>query len=338
MIICVNIINLYNLDMNDENIANAQTSRPSGYGFVATVIFFLGILAAISILFLRPIPASWILKTANPAMITLAKRAGMSRQGELIFLQSDPKVVSDTQMEQYCAGNAASNNRNGFIEQGCYVPNSYNPTTGHIYIRQMPTDLYDQEVVTAAYEMLHAVYFKWTVNGQQSQLVQMIENNYKTTHNQSLEAQVANFAKTEPGYRDLELFSLLGTEYLNLSSGLSNFYAPYFSNRNLTITSFTKTKALFQNYQLQLQQLQSDITRYDNLANKAYSGSVAWARVGNAREDTYDYNIYKEYVSLENTAINQYNSLVSDYNALVTEYNGSQPVNSMSTVTTAKSK
>ena len=256
----------------------------------------------------------------------------MSKTGELLFLRSKPQFVSDLQMRKYCSGNAAANNKNGFIEQGCYVPNSSNSSRGNIYIREMPANLYDQEIVTAAYEMLHTVFFK--IGIQNSSLVQAVEANYANLHNNVLTSQVNNFAITEPGYRDLELFSLLGTEFSTVTPTLANYYAPYFTNRSLTVNSYSSVTSTFQNEQNQLAQLKVNIAQEDSSANKAYADSLAWANVGNAYEDSYNYNIYKNYIAQENASISQYNQLSVEYNTLVTQYNGTQPVSTLSQVQT----
>ncbi len=301
---------------------------------IAILIFVCGLLLAGVIAFYQPVSNYFVLKNANPAMVMLAQQAGMSREGELVFLRSKPQFATDAQMRSDCADNAAANNKNGFIEQGCYVPNPHNHSRGHIYIRQMPANLYDQEIVTAAYEMLHSVYF----SSYSSQFVMHIESNYNELHNAVLDEQVVNFAKTEPGYRDLELFSLLGTEYTNLSPGLDHYYAPYFADRNLTVSSYNQVTAIFKNEQSQLKQIQQTVAADDSLANKAYADSLAWAKAGNAYEDGYDYNIYKNYIAEENAAINHYNQLSQAYNTLVTEYNGTQPVTSLQSVTAQSSK
>lgn len=323
------------LSVPDGTIAPAQTSPTASYKtyLLALLIVLLGGLIAAAVVFYQPFMNYLVLKNANPAMISLAEQAGMSRQGELVFLRSDPQLATDAQMSTDCAGNAAANNKNGFIEQGCYVPDPGNVTRGHIFIRQMPANLYNEEIVTAAYEMLHSVY----LSQNSPQLIQAIESNYSHIHNASLNAQVVNFASTEPGYRDLELFSLLGTQYTSLSPALEAYYAPYFANRSLTVSNYTRVTTLFQSEQTQLNQLQAAIAAEASSANQAYADSVAWAKAGNATEDTYDYNIYKNYVAEENANINQYNQLSKAYNALVTEYDGTQPVAHINQVTTNSS-
>lgn len=316
------------------NTPVAKTKSNNKIYLISTAIIVSSLIIAGIIVLYQPITDYYVLKDANPAMVLLAEQAGMSREGELIFLRSNPTLATDSQMLTDCANNAAANNKNGFIEQGCYVPNPHDNSTGRIYIRQMPANLYDQEIVTAAYEMLHSIYF----SDNSSRLVMAIESNYNQLQNPALDEQVVNFAKTEPGYRDLELFSLLGTEYSNISPSLEKYYSPYFYNRSLTVSSYSTVISTFQTEQSQIKQLQASIATDSSLANKAYADSLAWAKVGNAYEDSYDYGIYKSYIAQENTAIGQYNQLSQTYNTLVTDYNGTQPVSALQNVTTQSSK
>ena len=236
-------------------------------------------------------------------------------------------------MESDCSANTAANNSDGFIEQGCY-----DPSTNRIYIRQMPSDLYDLEVSTAAYEMLHPVYINIYNSGQGSALNKSIEANYQAINDSFLNSQVANFAKTEPGARDLELFSLLGTGYSNLTQDLANYYQPYFSNIGDSIAANNQVTQLFQSDVSQLTQLNgtlstdnNDINTVYNEATTAYNDSVSWANVGNAYENNYnyniyqqDYNIYSQDITDYNNTVSQYNQLLQSYDQLVTEYNGQQ--------------
>ena len=276
-----------------------------------------------------PISDSLTLSHADPAMLTLAQQAGMSRKGELVFLRTLPRLVSDSEMQSVCAGNTAANNSNGFIEQGCY-----DPSANRIYIRKMPADLQKLEISTAAYEMLHPVYLAMHVSKQGAALDQAIETNYQAISDPQLTAQVANFAKTEPGARDLELFSLLGTGYLNLTDALASYYKPYFANISATVTANKQVEQIFNDDKAKLDTLKSQIEHYASLAGDAYSASVRWARAGSQYWDDYYYNIYRQDVDQQNDAVNQYNQFLVTYNALVTEYNGTQPVQQLNSAQT----
>ncbi len=264
-----------------------------------------------------PYSDNYVLAHADPAMAKLANEAGMSRKGKLVFLRADPKLVTDAQMQSACADNTAANNSNGFIEQGCY-----NTATHRIYLREMPGNLHELVVATASYEMLHPVY----IDLHTPALDAAIEANYKEISDKHLREQVANFAKTEPDARDLELFSLLATGYSNLSDDLRAYYAPYFNDISKTVSANAEVTKLFNDSQKQLAAAKSQIDAYEKRANAAYASSISWAQAGSQYWDDYYYNLYRSYISKENAAINTYNRLIESYDALVTEYNGTQPV------------
>jgi hypothetical protein len=275
----------------------------------------------------QPISDQLTIWTADPTMVNLAQQADMTRQGELLFLRTDPQLVSDSDMETYCASNAAANNSNGFIEQGCY-----DPQANRIYLREMPSQLSDMEVSTAAYEMLHVVYQNLVHAGDGTALNQAIEDNYTQINDSNLNTQVANFAKTEPGARDEELFSLLGTGYTSISSSLYNYYGSYFTDTSTIVSDNNQVLTTFQSDQSQLNQLQGTIKADTAQANTAYYDSVSWANVGNAYENQRNYNIYTSDFNATNNVIDQYNQLLQQYNTLVTEYNGTQPVAQIQTM------
>lgn len=288
------------------------------FKIVSSMLAAIGGTAALAI---GPISDSLTLAHADPAMVALAGQAGMSRKGELVFLRTQPQLVSDSEMQTVCADNTAANNSNGFIEQGCF-----DPSANRIYIRRMPADLQKLEASTAAYEMLHPVYLSIHDSKRGAALDQVIEMNYRSINDPQLQAQVANFAKTEPGARDLELFSLLGTGYTNLTNELAGYYMPYFSDISATVTANQQVSQLFKDDKAKLGELKGQIDHYHELADGAYAASVRWAHAGSQYWDDYYYAIYRQDVDQENATVNQYNQFLVTYNTLVTEYNGTQPV------------
>jgi hypothetical protein len=291
------------------------------------VLAIIILLFAIATLVAGPISDYFTIKDANPTMVQLAKDAGMSRKGELLFIRTHPQLDSDSQFTNDCPTTAANGNGSSLL--GCY-----DPPTNRIYILQMPSTLYNVEVTTAAYEMLHPVY----ASIDSSDLNSAIEGAYNSITGDSssctddIPGQVALFAKTEPGARDDELFSLLGTECNDLPSDLASYYQSYFTNLSVDIADNQQVDSIFTNDQTQFNTLQSTINQDDSDANTAYADSVSWANDGNQYEDTYNYNIYTQDFNDENAAINQYNSLVQQYNTLIVAFTGGQPVNQVNNV------
>ena len=178
--------------------------------------------------------------------------------------------------------------------------------------------------------MLHPVYESIVSSGD-TRLNSIIEAEYKShSGDSSLKALVKAFAKTEPGARDEELFSIFGVNYSDISTDLYNYYMPYFADRNLTTAADNQVDELFRSYSSQLKQLKATIKHDHDLANTAYYDSLSWANVGNQYETNYNYNIYRNDINLENEAVNQFNQILDNYNTLVEQYNGTQPISPIS--------
>ena len=256
----------------------------------------------------QPIADLITISSASQTMIKLANDAGMSRQGELVFLRTHPKEISDSEIATACA---LDQSQNGYVEQGCY-----SATTHQIFLRQMPKELHDVEVVTAAHEMLHAAY------NSDSTLNKALEDEYTSIDNSDLNARIAEYNKLEPGAEVNELHSIMGTEYANLPSNLESFYSPYFIDRSKVTSAGTNVTNLFNNDEQRLHQLNSQIDQLNKNAQTAYKYSVNWANYGNQYENTYNYNIYSNDIDQENSLIDQYNTLLGQYQILVAEYNG----------------
>ncbi len=287
-------------------------------------------LAVISVLVLwGPVSDWYTLHNANPKMMQLANDASMSRSGKLLFLRASPRIDSPSQFQNDCT--TANANNNGTSLLGCY-----DPSTNRIYLLTMPSQLYNVEVTTAAYEMLHIAYYQ-LIQSDSSKLKQAIENNYNIfSYDQNLSGQVKTFAKIEPGQRDLELFSILCTEYPGITNQLSSYCSRYFTDSMSAVVSDNQqVDNLFSNDQSQLTQLDNSINQYQAEATAAYNDSVGWANIGNQYEDNYDYNIYVQDLITANRMVDQYNALLNTFNTLVTAYTGGQPLNQQQSITAA---
>jgi hypothetical protein len=304
------------------------------------VITFL-ILASIGIIiFWTPISNYWIISTADQGMVSLAQQANMSTEGEVKFLQMNPELVSNSEMASLCSI-SKSTVTEGFVEQGCYIPSSNEPEKGKIYIREMPTELKSMEVVTAAHELLHPVYFELLKSMDASTLNTVLENNFTANISENLNSRMATYAQIEPEYRSHELFSILGTEYGNVSTDLMAYYSPYFNDSlGSVVAANTKTYSVFEANISKLKAIKDEIQNLSDLAAKqlesadyAYYCSTTWARVGNAYENTRNYNIYvqllnsyKSYITQQNSKVDEYNSLLDQANTLLAQFNGTQPL------------
>lgn len=226
-------------------------------------------------------------------IVQLAQAATMTAKARDIFYAAQPEIDADrATFEQHCQAPISSNS----IELGCYTSDN------RIYILLIAEpQLKEEMVVTAAHEMLHAAY------GQldQSQLDLLnpeLENQVSLIHSVDLNAVLRDYRITEPGQRDNELHSIIGTEYAPLAPALEQYYSQYFTNRQAVVADarqfnqvFAQLKATLNNLQTQISQLRSQMAADRRRGNRA---------------------AYNALVPRFNALVTEYNQNVAEYNAL----------------------
>jgi hypothetical protein len=223
----------------------------------------------------------------------LAEEAQMSDTAKQIFYQTEPVIDTDrAAFNQHCQ---AQVNRNT-VELGCYTGDN------HIYILKIDDPgLQSEMVVVASHEMLHAAYSKLSPFDQ-STINEELEAEVIHLHSNTLNQETRTYSLTEPGQRDNELHSLIGTEYSPLDNQLETYYSKYFTNRQTIVADHQKFQAVFDNLQAKLDNLEVKI-RADRAVMNNY------LRSGNTRS-------YNAVVPAINSLIDQYNLTADQYNAL----------------------
>ena len=203
----------------------------------------------------------------------------------------------------------------GELELGCYV-------NGRIYVLKISNrDLASEMEVVTAHEFLHDAYTR--LGGAERRRVDsMVERAVSNIHDAELDARLADYAKTEPGERDNELHSILGTEYANLPADLEQYYAKYFNNRSVIVAAHSQYQTVFNNRRAQIDQELSTIRQLKaqlSYLNAEMSGLKAGGNISG----------YNTLVPRQNALVDQVNSLIAQYNLDVDEYNSlSQSLNS----------
>lgn len=194
----------------------------SSYLHLAAYVLLLGLVAA-GITYHNAITDWWFLRTYTPPpqVEQLADEAQMTTAGRNVFYRAAPQIVTDrATMTSHCS---LSNDQ--VAELGCYVSDD------HIYLLSITEPALSNEmIVTAAYEMLHPVYERMS-SAQRTKIDAEMEAIAPKITDPSILDQMSIYAQTEPHERDNELYSILGTEYPNLTPELEANYAKYLSNR-----------------------------------------------------------------------------------------------------------
>lgn len=208
---------------------------------------------------------------------SLAQSAGLSDSGKFYFYASQPSLDDRTAFNGHCSHQDASTAILGcYAGQKIYVYNITNPKLDGI------------QTVTASHEVLHAAYDRLS-DQERAKLDTLLEAEYnKIKDDKSLTERMAFYAKTEPGERDNELHSVIGTEISNISPELEAYYKKYFVDRQ-------KVVAMHTSYEAEFTQLQ---TRADQLTQQLNTLSSGIER------DSKDYN----------AKVNQLNDDISSFN------------------------
>lgn len=232
----------------------------------------------------------------------LAAKAHMTDLAKTIFYSTNPEIDYDrATFNEHCQAPAGQE----FVELGCFT------TDNHIYILglQQP-QIASEMVVVAAHEMLHAAYTQLPI-WQRPKINQEVEAAFAQVKNRELSLEMRNYRQTEPGERDNELHSILGTEFNSLPADLESYYQQYFTNRPTVIADYVQFQQAFSSLETQLNQLETQITSMRTQMKQLL-------KEGRIVE-------YNALVPQVNALIRQYNAKVADYNSLSRSLRGEEP-------------
>lgn len=265
-------------------------------------------------------------------IVQLADRSGMNDTGKFYFYASQPKIEGAATFNKDC----------GTTETSTAILGCYNGR--NIYIYNVTNSQLDGiKETTAAHEMLHAAYARLS-SSDKKYVDTLLEAEYqKLKDNKDFATRMAFYAKTEPGERDNELHSVIGTEVGSISPELETYYARYFQDRTKVIALHNNYASVFANLQQQSDTLSKQLTDLGNTINqqtKEYNAEVAAlsADIGtfNKRANSGDFSSKTEFDSERaalvarvsqldqmretiNSEIAQYNSLRSQLQAVASE-------------------
>ena len=172
----------------------------------------------------------------SASVSTLIESSQLTDEGRFIFLASKPVIEPSLIFASSCASNQEGS---GIL--GCYLPRD---RSIHLFAVTEPR-LAGLTDVVAAHEMLHAVWDRLTT-AEQQQLVPLLEQEAsKLGGDRAFQARLDYYAKNEPGQRDNELHSIIGTEIAAISPELEAHYAKWLGNRRALVQLQGKTNAVF---------------------------------------------------------------------------------------------
>jgi chaperonin cofactor prefoldin len=200
-------------------------------------------------------------------IVRLAERSGMNDTGKFYYYASQPKIEEAATFNKDC----------GTTETSTAILGCYNGRNIFIYNVTNP-QLDGIKETTAAHEMLHAAYARLSSSDKQH-VDKLLKAEYqKLKGDKDFAARMAFYDKTEPGERDNELHSVIGTEVGSIDAELEQYYSRYFQDRSKVITLHNNYASVFANLQQQSDTLSSQLTTLGDTINqqtKEYNADVA---------------------------------------------------------------
>ncbi len=293
-------------------------------------------------------------QASSPDIERLATATAMTRSAQRIFYRQDPTIEQRREFLNTCSKVPVKG-----VMMGCY---SRRGSVGKIAI-QVVTEprLQGMMEVTAAHEMLHAAYDKFS-QSERDRLTPLLESAVTRVKDERL-LKVLNQYKADDRERYLnELHSHLGTEISNLGEPeLEQHYAKYFTNRQQTVSFAVKAGSTLRVIDERAEILKPEIDRLEidlkarrveldgtesqsksssqrleeqssvlNRVRESAENSVATgdpstgliAEFENQRSRFNDaVEVHNAQVRERQTQIDSYNTIVVDYKKKVDEYN-----------------
>jgi uncharacterized protein YukE len=237
----------------------------------------------------------------SEAIAELASQAAFNDEGRRLFYIHDPELLNKDNFKGRCSETEET------IVLGCYISRQ------KIYVFDVEDDrLAGVEQVTAAHEMLHAVYDRLSVNTREK-LDMLLLDYYSSSDDARLIKSVENYRRKDPSIVPNELHSILGTEIRSLPEELEQHYAKYFIDRNTVVS-------LAEAYEAEFIKLEDQITGYDEQL------SALSARIEEQENQVIQLGsaLNNEQQQLESLRSDPqvYNAAVPSFNQKVREYNG----------------
>ncbi len=242
---------------------------------------------------------------------TIDQRVAFTDKGRFVFYATRPEVEDQQAFNTKCPRQEA-----GSPILGCYT------TTDRIYIYDLTNNKLDgMEEVTAAHEMLHAVWYRTSAE-EREKLTAQLEGAYQKLDIPALTTRMEYYQRTEPGEFANELHSILGTEVASLGEPLESYYAQYFDRgvvlglhqqySDVYLALHERADELFANMETLSNTIKTQSDQYESAANQLSSDINAF----NARAQNGTFSSQAQFNAERAALIRRSNALEADRQAL----------------------
>ena len=207
---------------------------------------------------------------ASPEVETLTDNLNLTPAGERVFLASEPAIGGSEHFTAWCSGVVRSEESHVL---GCFKRDN-------IFLFNVTDPRLDGIVeVTAAHELLHAVFARMSPREQQK-LAKELRDEYDrlVTDTPELAERMAVYESLSPTAYANELFAVLGTEEAPLNEHLEARYADWFNEREDIVSIHEQVFSVFVDLRARAAELSAELTSLkDSIEERSesYTASVA---------------------------------------------------------------
>lgn len=207
---------------------------------------------------------------ASPEVQALTENLDLTQAGERVFLASEPAIGGAEHFTAWCSGVVRSEESHVL---GCYK-------SENIYLFNVTDPRLEGIVeVTAAHELLHAVFARMSPREQQA-LAKELRSEYEAliVDSPELAERMAVYESLSPTAYANELFAVLGTEEFPLSEKLESRYAGWFNDREGIVDVHQQVFSVFVDLRARATELADELTTLKasiEERNEEYTASVA---------------------------------------------------------------
>ncbi|MDB5164060.1 MAG: hypothetical protein JWS12_678 [Candidatus Saccharibacteria bacterium] len=293
-------------------------AQPKRTGSLTSTMLFLAVLAGF--LWQRQNIFDWwrLRNYQAPARVaSLAADTTMSGYGQKLFYVNHPDIESNkTIFNQHCSVSEQT------IVLGCFVSGQ------GIYLYDVTDSrLSGVEQVTAAHEMLHAAYDRFSRSDKDKLNAELLAV-YNSSTDERLKSVIEQYRKRDSSVVPNELHSILGTEVRTLTPELETHYKQFFSDRAKIVgyaeqyqAVFTERKNQILKYDQQLTALKNQIDGLESQLTSTEQSLSADRKRLDSLLASGQYDSYNSGVASFNDKVKQYNSGVARDKQLVAQYN-----------------
>jgi uncharacterized protein YukE len=260
---------------------------------------------------------------APPQIAKLATITTMTDTGRRLFYVNQPQIETQKSSENLCKTAEHT------VVLGCYVSGK------GIFIQSVPDPRLEGVMeVTAAHEMLHAVYHRMSLV-EQNHINEQLQLVFGKIDNPRIKDLIDTYKEQDPASVNSELHSILPTEVRNLTPELEAHYHKYFIDRQKIVELSEKYEGVFTTLRNRAREISSQLAgrkfAMGQLAEQVDREAAAVEKERVDLQNSIGSNLQGDYsnrVAQFNDRVRNYNQIVAElrqqtdtYNQMVTEHN-----------------